>query len=72
MKILFQKWFNNSSKVISLISYKDAWEKPDFWFHTNGANKKNGDNCFDLNIHLGYLCFSYTNFDLQRRKQNNI
>ena len=40
----FEKWFDNGNKVISLTSYRGSWNKTDFWFHTNGAKRKNGEN----------------------------
>lgn len=72
MKILFEKWWNKNTKYINLISYKDAWNKSHFLIHSNGAKRKNGDTCFDFNVDLGYLHFSYTNWDLQKKKQNNL
>lgn len=72
MKILFEKWWNKNTKCINLISYKDAWDKPHFLIHNNGAKRKNGDTCFDFNVDLGYLHFSYTNWNLQKKKQNNL
>ena len=65
MKILFEKWWDKNTKCINLISYKDSWDKPDFWIHENGGRRKNGDKCFDFNINFFYLHFSYTNWDLQ-------
>ena len=62
---IFEKWFGkNKKKVIWLGNYKHYWDKPSFWFHTNGGKRKNGDSCFDLNINFGYLHFSYTNYGL--------
>ena len=72
MKTKYEKWFGNGNKVISLRSYKGSWDKPDFWFHTNGAKRKNGDKCFDFNIHFFYLAFSYTNFNLQNQNMKNL
>lgn len=68
MKMLFEKWWNKNTKCVNLISYKDSWDKPHFLVHNNGAKRKNGDTCFDLD----YLHFSYTNWDLQKKKQNNL
>jgi len=62
---IFEIWWHKHSKVICLYCYK-CWDKPDFWIHSNGAKRKNGDRCFDFNIHFGKLAFWYTNFDLQR------
>ena len=71
-KVYFQKWWNNDTKQISLMNYKKPWKeygnKPMYCIRTNGAKKKNGDTCFDLHIHFGYLIFNYTNFNLQGRR----
>ena len=64
MKIIFEKWWNKGNKTIQLISYKDSWDKSQFWIHENGARKKKGDKCFDFNINFFYWHFSYTNFNL--------
>lgn len=69
MKLIFEKWFDHGTKYIGLHSYKDSWEKPQFWCHNNGAKKKNGDRCFDFNCHFFYLAFEYTNWDLQGFKK---
>jgi len=61
---IFEIWWHKHSKVICLCYYE--WGEPDFWIHSNGAKRKNGDRCFDFNIHFGKLAFWYTNFDLQR------
>lgn len=71
MKKLIEYWYckrgsrNRCTKCINLNYYK-CWDKPKFQIYTNGAKKKNGDKCFDLNIHIGRLAFSYTNWDLQK------
>lgn len=65
-------WFAKGTKHIGLINYKKPWKengnKPMWEIRTNGARKKNGDTCLDFFIHLGYLVFNYTNFELQGRK----
>lgn len=70
MKIVFEKWWDKNTKCINLISYKDAWDKPHFLIHSNDVKRKNGDTCFDFNVDLGYLHFSYTNWDLQGHMKN--
>ena len=70
MKILFEKRWNKNTKYINIISYKNAWDKPHFLVHSNGAKRKNGDKCFDFNVNLGYLHFSYINWDLQGHMKN--
>lgn len=71
-KTYIDKWWAKDTKNISLISYKKPWKengnKPIWKIRTNGGRKRNGDNCFDFFIHLGYLVFNYTNFNLQGRK----
>ena len=69
MKKIFERWFNkrghNSTKCISLY-YFEGWDKPKFEIYTNGGKRRDGDKCFDLNIHIGKLAFCYTNWDLQK------
>ena len=58
-------------KNISLINYKAPWKEngnpPMFNITTNGAKRKKGDTCLDIQIYFGYLVFTYTDFDLQKR-----
>ena len=35
-----------------------------FKFFTNGAKKKNGDNCLDVELIVGYLIINYVNYNL--------
>jgi hypothetical protein len=63
---IFEKWWHKGNKVICLYHYKE-WLKPEFKIYTNGAKRKNGDSCYDFNIHLGRFAFWYTNYDLQRK-----
>lgn len=70
-KTYFDIWWAKGTKNIALRNYKKPWMEngnPPMWgIRTNGAKKKNGDNCLDLFIHLGYLIFNYTNFNLQNK-----
>lgn len=70
MKIIFERWWKKNTKVFAIVSYKKSWKehgiKPTVGIHTNGAKRKNGDKCFDLNICIGYIVIMYTNFDLQK------
>ena len=72
-KTYFEKWWTRDTKCVGLYNYKAPWKyygnKPMFCIRTNGARKRNGDNCLDLHIHIGYLVFNYTNFDLQRKRK---
>lgn len=65
---IFEKWWDNGNKVVSIRNHRNTWKKcgikPMFRIHENGARKKFGDRCFDLNIIIGYTCISYTNFNL--------
>lgn len=62
--IIFEKWFCKGNRYIGLRNYRQYWDKPCFYIGTNGAKRSKGDKCFDFNICLGYLKFSYTNFNL--------
>ena len=68
-KTYFDIWWNQSSKNISILNYKDVWRKnkikPMLKVRTNGAKRKNGDGCFELFIYIGYMVINYTNFNLQ-------
>jgi len=67
--MIFEKWFHKGNKYIGLKNYRKYWDKPRFNIDHNGAKRSKGDKCFDFYICLGYLKFSYTNFDLQRQVQ---
>ena len=68
MKCIYEKWWDNENKVFQITNYKKAWKevgnKPMFKLTTNGANKRNGDTCLDINLVIGYTIISYTNFNL--------
>ena len=68
MKMIFEKWWNNDTKVFQIINYKKAWKengiKPMIAVHENGGRRKNGDKCFDMHLIIGYTIFSYTNHKL--------
>lgn len=69
-KVIFQVWNKKSTKVISLMNYKEPWKEngnpPMFCIRNNGGRRKKGDKCFDFYIHIGYLIFNYCNYDLQK------
>lgn len=69
MKIIFEKWWKNGTKVFQIVSHKKSWKKvgnkPRFALYENGGRKKKGDNCFDITLIIGYTIFDYTNFNLQ-------
>lgn len=71
MKIIFEKWWKNATKSFSIINYKKSWKEvgnpPLLRFRTNGAKKKNGDNCLDVHLEIGYTVFNYTNWNLQNK-----
>ena len=71
VKKIFEKWWDKGNKVFQITNYKKSWKevgnKPRFLLHENGGRKKNGDNCFDISLIIGYIIFNYTNFNLQRR-----
>ena len=62
-------WLRKYTKVIHL-QYCKKWERPHFAIYTNGGKRKNGDTCFDFNIHFWKFAFWYTNYDLQKRIKN--
>jgi len=65
IKIIFQKWWDDGNKQISLINYKDPWTEGTgriFRIRNNRAKRNSKDTCFDFTIEFGYLIFSYTNF----------
>lgn len=69
MKKIFEKWWDKGNKVFQITNYKKIWKevgnKPRLLLHENGGRKKNGDNCFDISLIVGYTIFNYTNFNLQ-------
>ena len=74
MSIIIDKWFLNGNKNFSIINYKKVWKdvgnKPRLSFRTNGARKRKGDKCLDVNIIIGYIVINYTNFNLQGDLKN--
>ena len=70
MKILFEKWWCNNTKVFQITNYKELWKengtKPMLKLFHNGGKKKNGDIVFDISLIVGYTIFNYTDWDLQR------
>ena len=70
MKIIFEKWWSNDTKVFQVINYKKEWKangnKPRITIFENGGRRKNGDACFDLHLILGYTIFNYCNYALCR------
>ncbi len=71
MKAIFEKWWDNESKVFQITNYKKDWKEvgnpPLLRFRTNGAKKRNGDTCLDVHLEIGYTVFNYTNYNLQGR-----
>ena len=69
MKKIFEKWWDKGNKVFQITNYKKSWKevgnKPRLLLHENGGRKKNGDNCFDISLIVGYTIFHYANFNLQ-------
>ena len=69
-KTYIDLWWSKDTKHIGLYNYKNPWKEygnsPMWEIRTNGAKRKNGDTCFDFFIHLGYLIFNYTNYNLQK------
>lgn len=69
MNKIFEKWWDKGNKCFSIINYKQSWKevgnKPRFTISTNGAKKRRGDRCLDVNIIIGYININYVNFDLQ-------
>lgn len=76
MKIIFQKWWAKDTKCFSIINYRKPWKevgnRPRINFHTNGAKKRYGDTCLDVQLILGYIIITYTNFNLQERKPDPV
>ena len=66
--LIMEYWFNKKnngiktykSRLISLRFLPQHWNKAQW--KSNGA-KKGIDKCYDLNIYMLGLFFSYTNFD---------
>ena len=73
MKEIFEKWWDNNTKYFGIINYKKSWKeagnKPRLLLHENGGRRRNGDNCFDINLIIGYTIIMYTNFNLQKKKR---
>ena len=69
---IFEKWWDRNTKCFSVRNHKKSWRangnKPRISFQHNGGKKKNGDNCLDVKLTVGYTIFNYTNFDLQKRQ----
>lgn len=72
MKILYEKWWDNGNKVFQIINYKKDWKEngnePRISLFENGGRKRKGDNCFDINLIVGYTNFNYTHYNMQRKK----
>ena len=68
MKVIYKKWFGNTSRVFSIINYKDSWKKngnkPRIEFFENVGGRKNGDKCFDVHLIIGYTIINYCNYNL--------
>lgn len=64
-KVIFEKWWDNDTKVFQIINYKKVWKengnKPRIKLFENGGRKKKGDKCFDLHLIVGYTVFNYCN-----------
>ena len=69
--VVFEKWNKKGTKVFGIYWYRKSWKengtKPMFKFFTNGAKKKNGDNCLDVELIVGYLIINYVNYNLQKK-----
>ena len=69
MKVLIEKWWDKGNKTFTIINYKEAWKengnKPRLSFRTNGARKRKGDSCLDVQLIIGYTIINYVNFNLQ-------
>lgn len=62
MKVIYKKWFGNTSKVFSII--RKNGNKPRIEFFENGGRRKKGDKCFDVHLIIGYTVFNYCNYNL--------
>lgn len=74
-KDYIDKWWDNDDKNFRISNYKNSWKNqggPQFFFQTNGARRKNGDNCFDAKLVIGYIVINYTNFNLQKVKRRRL
>lgn len=74
---LFQKWWDNNTKQLSIRWEYSSWSKNGtgmIWrFRTNGAKKSNPeDTCLDVFLELGYLVINYTNFNLQKNSRKGL
>lgn len=69
MKMIYEKWWSNDTKVFQIADYSKSWKEvgnpPLFRFRTNGARKRKGDKCLDVFLEIGYIVINYTNFNLQ-------
>lgn len=70
-KNIFCIW--RGDKTWTLDNFKAPWKengvKPQFFIRTNGAKRKNGDNCYSFTIAFIWWMFNYTNFNLQGRER---
>lgn len=73
MKKIFEIWWREQTKSFYIVNYKKAWKengiKPRISFRHNHGKWLNGDTCFDATLTIRYTVFSYTNWDLQRRRK---
>lgn len=71
MRIIFEKWWADDTKVFQIINYKKVWKengnKPRITIFENGGRRKKGDKCFDFHLILGYTIFNYCNYALERK-----
>jgi len=68
-KLSFSLWFDKERKSLSINAEKKQWP-PRLSFHENGGRRKNGDKCFDCTLIVWTVCFSYTNWALQKKTPN--
>lgn len=69
---IFEKWFDNGEKCLSIRNYKKSWiengNKPRICFFTNGSKKGNAkDTCLDVHLIIGYTVINYTNFSFNKK-----
>lgn len=66
---ILNKHFKNSNSFFTIINYKEPWKEnnitPFIELRTNGWRNTN-HSCIDINLILGYLTISYTNYDYQK------
>ena len=75
---IFEKWFDNGSKIISITNWKyirrqnrieypndpDVNTKRKWGIHTNGSKRGNPrHSCLDVTLYLGHLSINYVNFN---------